>query len=88
MKSDISVKIFRISGFFKQRRETTPFSKELCAITEEQAKDKLFSEFGSRNRLKRRQIRIISIDEISPKEITDPFIQKLVSTDFKIPYED
>ncbi len=88
MKNDIAVKIYRISGFFKQRRETTSFSKELCALTEEQAKDKLFSEFGSRNRLKRRQIRIISIDEISPQEITDPFIQKLVSTDFKIPYED
>ncbi len=88
MKNDIAVKIYRILGFFKQRRETTSFSKELCALTEEQAKDKLFSEFGSRNRLKRRQIRIISIDEISPQEITDPFIQKLVSTDFKIPYED
>ncbi|UCG90794.1 MAG: 50S ribosomal protein L18a [Candidatus Heimdallarchaeota archaeon] len=84
----MSVKIFRISGSFKQRRETTSFSKELCALTEEQAKDKLFSEFGSRNRLKRRQIRIISIDEISPKEITDPFVQKLVTTDFKIPHED
>ena len=88
MKNDVSVKIYRISGFFKQRRETTSFSKELCALTEEQAKDKLFSEFGSRNRLKRRQIRIISIDEISPQEIADPFVQKLVSTDFKIPYED
>ncbi len=88
MKNDISVKIFRISGSFKQRQQTTSFSKELCALTEDQAKDKLFSEFGSRNRLKRGQIRIISIDEISPEEITDPFVQKLITTDFKIPYED
>ena len=88
MKNDISVKIFRISGSFKQRRETTSFSKELCALTEEQAKEKLFSEFGSRNRLKQRQIRIASIDVISPEETTDPFIQKLITTDFKIPYED
>lgn len=88
MENDISVKIFRISGFFKQRRQTTSFSKELCALTEEQAKDKLFSEFGSRNRLKRRQIRITSIDEISPENITDTFVEKLVNTDFKIPYED
>ncbi|MFX1246484.1 MAG: 50S ribosomal protein L18Ae [Promethearchaeota archaeon] len=88
MENDISVKIFRISGFFKQRRQTTSFSKELCALTEEQAKDKLFSEFGSRNRLKRRQIRITSIDEISPENITDAFVEKLVNTDFKIPYED
>ncbi|MFX0050647.1 MAG: 50S ribosomal protein L18Ae [Candidatus Hodarchaeota archaeon] len=88
MEKDISVKIFRISGSFKQKRETTSFSKEICALTEEQAKEKLFSEFGSRNRLKRRQIRISSIDEISPKEITDPIIQKMITTDFKILYED
>jgi len=88
MKDEVSVKIFRISGFFKQRRQTTSFSKELCALTEEQAKDKLFSEFGSRNRLKRGQIRITSIDEIAPGDITDPFIQKLVDTKFKIPYEE
>lgn len=88
MKNEVSVKIFRISGFFKQRRQTTSFSKELCALSEEQAKDKLFSEFGSRNRLKRGQIRITSIDKISTEDITDPFVQKLVTTDFKIPYED
>ncbi|MFW9903410.1 MAG: 50S ribosomal protein L18Ae [Candidatus Thorarchaeota archaeon] len=88
MKEEVSVKIFRISGFFKQRRQTTSFSKELCALTEEQAKDILFSEFGSRNRLKRGHIRITSIDEISPDDITDPFVQKIVTTDFKIPYED
>ena len=88
MKEQVSVKIFRISGFFKQRRQTTSFSKELCALTEEQAKDKLFSEFGSRNRLKRGHIRITSIDVISPDAITDPFVQKIVTTDFKIPYED
>ncbi|MFX1505007.1 MAG: 50S ribosomal protein L18Ae [Promethearchaeota archaeon] len=88
MKEEVSVKIFKISGFFKQRRQTTSFSKELCALTEEQAKDKLFSELGSQNRLKRGQIRIISIHEISPDDITDPFVQKIVTTDFKIPYED
>ncbi|MFX0123299.1 MAG: 50S ribosomal protein L18Ae [Candidatus Hodarchaeota archaeon] len=88
MKNEVSVKIFRISGFFKQRRQTTSFSKELCALTEEQAKDTLFSEFGSRNRLKRGQIQITSIEKITPEDTTDPFVQKLVSTDFKIPYED
>jgi large subunit ribosomal protein LX len=86
--NNISVKVFRITGSFKQKRETTPFSKELCALSEEQAKERLFSEFGSRNRLKRRQIRISSINVITPEEITDPFVKKLVTTDFKIPYED
>ena len=88
MNNNTSVKVFRITGSFKQRHETSPFSKELCALTEDQAKERLYSEFGSRNRLKRQQIRIVEITQISTKEITDPFIKKLVTTDFKIPYEE
>lgn len=88
MKPNVSVKIFRISGSFKQRRQVTSFSQELCALTEDDAKEKLFSEFGSRNRLKRRQIQITSIDRILPEEVSDPFIQKLITSEFKIPYED
>lgn len=88
MNNNTSVKVFRITGSFKQRREISPFSKELCALTEDQAKERLFSEFGSRNRLKRQQIHIKEITEISREEITDPFVKKLVTTDFKIPYEE
>jgi large subunit ribosomal protein LX len=88
MNNNTSVKVFRITGSFKQRRETSPFSKELCALTEDQAKERLYSEFGSRNRLKRQQLRIVEIIQISTKEITDPFVKKLVTTDFKIPYEE
>ena len=88
MNNNTSVKVFRITGSFKQRREISPFSKELCALTEDQAKERLFSEFGSRNRLKRQQIHIKVITEISKEEITDPFVKKLVTTDFKIPFEE
>ncbi|UCE13864.1 MAG: 50S ribosomal protein L18a [Candidatus Heimdallarchaeota archaeon] len=88
MKPNVSVKIFRISGSFKQRRQVTSFSQELCALTEDDAKEKLFSEFGSRNRLKRRQIQITSIENIPPEEVSDPFVQKLITNEFKIPYED
>ncbi len=88
MNNNTSVKVFRITGSFKQRREISPFSKELCALTEDQAKERLFSEFGSRNRLKRQQIHIKEITEISNEEITDPFVKKLVTTDFNIPYEE
>ena len=88
MSNDTSVKVFRIIGSFKQKRETSPFSKEICALTEDQAMERLYSEFGSRNRLKRQQIRIEEINQISNNEITDPFVKKLVTTDFKIPYEE
>ncbi|MHA1993767.1 MAG: 50S ribosomal protein L18Ae [Candidatus Hodarchaeales archaeon] len=88
MTNEKSVKIYRISGYFKQRRETTPFSKEYLALTQRNAKDKLFSQFGSKNRLKRSQIKIQSIMEITKDEITDPLIEKIIKNDFSIPVED
>lgn len=88
MSKDLSVKVFRISGSFKKRQETTDFSKEICALTEEHAKEKLYAEFGSRNRIKRRKVSIKNIDEISFDEITDPYVQKIVTGDFKIPYKE
>lgn len=88
MNNNQKVQIFRISGSFKQKKQLSNFSKEFCALTEEQAKEKLFTELGSRNRLKRRQIRIDSILKITSQEVTDPFIQKLISTEFKIPFEE
>ncbi|MHA2176627.1 MAG: 50S ribosomal protein L18Ae [Candidatus Hodarchaeales archaeon] len=87
MTDEKSVRIFRISGLFKQRRETTPFTKEILAITEENAKNKLFAEFGSKNRLKRRQIKIQNIKEIQKEDITDPLIEKILNNEFKIPFE-
>ena len=88
MSNENSVKIFRISGYFKQRRETSPFSKEYLAVSERNAKDKLFSQFGSKNRLKRNKIKIQTIVEITKEEITDPLIEKIVNNDFSIPTED
>jgi len=87
LNNDVSVQIFRIKGQFKYKRRTSNFSKEFCALTEEQAKEKLYSELGSRNRLKRIQIRISKIEKIKPEEITDPLVQKIVNSEFIIPYE-
>ncbi|MFW9780321.1 MAG: 50S ribosomal protein L18Ae [Candidatus Heimdallarchaeota archaeon] len=84
MKQD--VKIFRIKGEFKQRNKVTAFSKELCEIKEENAIEKLMQDLGSRNRLKRNQIRVSSIQEISPDDVQDPMIKQLISADFKIPF--
>jgi large subunit ribosomal protein LX len=80
------VKVFRIKGQFKQRNQVTPFSRELCETTEENAIERIMQDLGSRNRLKRNQIRISSIQIISPDEVQDPKIRQLLSTDFKIPF--
>ena len=88
MDNEKYVKIFRISGSFKQKQQTTSFIKEYLALTEENAITKLYSHFGSKNRLKRRQIKIQSVQEISEKEVTDPLIEKVLKNEFKIPFED
>ncbi|MHA1973378.1 MAG: 50S ribosomal protein L18Ae [Candidatus Hodarchaeales archaeon] len=87
MNNNVTVQIFRIKGQFRHKRRTSNFSKEICALTEDQAKEKLYSELGSRNRLKRVQIRINKIEKIEKEDITDPLIQKIVNTEFIIPYE-
>ena len=88
MAKEKSVKIFRISGSFKQRQQATSFSKEYLAVTEENALAKLYSQFGSKNRLKRGQIKIQTIKEISKDEVTDPLIEKTLNSEFKIPFDD
>ena len=88
MAKEESVKIFRISGSFKQKRQATSFTKEYLAVTEENALAKLYSQFGSKNRVKRRQIKIQSIKEITKDEVTDPLVEKTLKSEFKIPFDD
>ena len=88
MSNEKSVKIFRISGSFKKRRETTSFSREFLALTEENARDKLFSQLGSKNRIKRGQIKIQSVTQVPFADVTDPLIEKIIGNDFKIPFEE
>ncbi len=88
MSNEKSVKLFRISGSYKQRRETTIFSKEVLATTEENARDKLFSQIGSKNRMKRGQIKIQTIETVPFADVTDPLVEKIINNDFKIPFEE
>ena len=88
MNNEKSVKILRISRSFKQKRAVTSFSKEYLALTEENAIAKVYSQFGSKNRLKRNQIKIQSVLEIPKDDVTDQLIEKVIKTNFKIPFED
>lgn len=71
------VKVFRITGRIVKPNFKTSFKKEVRALKAENAKEKIYQEFGSRHRAKRFQIKISKIEEISPEEIKDPLIQKL-----------
>jgi len=72
------VKIFRVTGRIIKPNWKTDFKKELRAIKPEDAIEKVYMEIGSKHRAKRFQIKILKVEEISPQEIEDPTLKKLV----------
>ena len=74
----MKTKIFRIQGKFMMGKSFEPFTKELKAISEEDIKEKIYSEFGSKHRIKRNKIIIEDIKEISEDEVQDPIIKALI----------
>jgi large subunit ribosomal protein LX len=71
------VKVFRIAGEIVKPNYQTKFRKEVRALKSEDAKEKIYMEFGSKHRAKRFQIRIEKVEEIRPEEIEDQTIKKL-----------
>ena len=71
-------KIFRIKGSFVLGSETQVFTKELRAIKEEDIYEKLYSICGSKHRIKRSQIKVDSIEEISEDEVEDPVVKAIL----------
>ena len=72
------VKIFRVKGWFQQRWQRSTFTRELCALSERQALERIYSEVGSRHKVKRNLIHIEEISEIKPEEIKDPRVRAMV----------
>ncbi len=73
------VKVFRITGKIDKPNWKTNFRKEVRALKPEDAVEKIYKELGSKHRAKRFQIKILEVNEISPEEVTDPIIKKLVT---------
>jgi large subunit ribosomal protein LX len=72
------VKVFRITGEIQKPNLKTPFKKEVLAVKPEHAVEKVYAELGSRHRVKRFHIKIISVKEIPPQEIENPLLRKMV----------
>jgi large subunit ribosomal protein LX len=73
------VKVFRVTGKITKPNLKTSFQKEVRALKPEDAQEKIFTELGSRHRVKRFHIKILNIQEIPPEEVEDPFIEKLIA---------
>jgi large subunit ribosomal protein LX len=73
-----TLKVFRITGEIRKPNLETSFKKEVIAVKQEHAIEKVYSELGSKHRAKRFQIKILSVEEIKLEEIENPILKKLV----------
>lgn len=77
------MKAFRATGAYKlkmgqYRNETQDFKVEVAAADEKAATQKIYSDFGSRHRVERKNIRIDELVALKDDEITDPVVRHLV----------
>ncbi|MDO8627836.1 MAG: 50S ribosomal protein L18Ae [Candidatus Diapherotrites archaeon] len=55
--------LFELKGEFREKKIAKVFTKRIDAENQNYAKEKLFSLFGSQNRIARRNIKINSVAE-------------------------
>ncbi len=73
------MKAFKVTGEINKPRLKTPFARELLAEKSEHAVEKVYAEIGSRHRVKRCNIKITNVQEISAEEIENPILKKIVA---------
>jgi len=68
------MQVYRVKGWFKQGFSKQSFTREMAVASEKQALEKVYSEFGSRHKVKRNQINIEEVVEIKPEDVKDPAV--------------
>ena len=66
------MKIFRVRGWFKHGLYRQRFTRELLALSKEQALERVYSDVGSKHGVKRNLIHIEEAAEVKPEEVKDP----------------
>ncbi|MBC96020.1 50S ribosomal protein L18a [bacterium] len=69
-----NMQAYRIDGSFRQGKTNQKFCIDLVAENEDQVREKVYSNFGSRHGVKRRYITIVSINTIDPSESSAPVV--------------
>ena len=63
-----AMKAYRAIGSFRARKSQHGFSHDLVALDENDARHRIYSNFGSRHGVPRRFVLIDSLEEISPSD--------------------
>jgi len=73
----MEIKIFRISGKFRMGEELQIFTKEFRAVSKENGLEKLYTDLGSKHKVKRNRIIIDEIKEIKPEEAENVYVKEM-----------
>ena len=73
------MKAFKVTGQIHKPNLSTPFVRELLADKSEHAVEKVYAEIGSRHRVRRHHIKIISSVEISSEQVENPILKKIMT---------
>ena len=77
----MSVQIYHLEGTYTRDKRNYRFSQEIRAVTEDNAREKLYSLLGSFHRVGRAAIKIENISVIAPEEAENLLIRKLSGID-------
>lgn len=76
------MKAFKIDGKIEiEKRRWQKFSKEIAAVDEAKAREKLLCDLGSRQGMKRRSIEIKSIQEVKKDKVVDHTVKYQLGVD-------
>lgn len=80
----MSSKVWRATGEYRKKRRIFTFSKEMIALKEDHVRERLYSEIGSRHRVKRKDIEIQTIVEIEPEEVVDLDLRRILGVESEL----
>ena len=63
-------KTYRVSGTFRMGQDWAHFSSDVASDTPAKARERVYSEYGSRHHVIRRYINIEKVEEVKEKEAT------------------
>ena len=69
------MKAYRVKGEFLMGGAFSPFNREIEAMDEDDAREKMMSLIGSEHRCKRNKIEVETITEVPLEEVEDPLIR-------------
>ncbi|MFX0107092.1 MAG: 50S ribosomal protein L18Ae [Candidatus Hodarchaeota archaeon] len=80
----MSSKVWRVSGEYKKKKRNFSFMKEMIAFKEEHVRERVYSDLGSRHRVKRKDISINEIMEIKPEEVVNLDLRRILGVESEL----